>query len=94
MSDRWHAPLARQLSNGRIAVANSVSRQLKPVAKAWYSLPFCWLLLWLIGILVILLLSFTIFAIIPGICSVPSAFWTGVSVRRFRYFWTSFPVHA
>ena len=36
---RWHAPLARTLSD---RVANTVTQQLKPVTKAWHSLPFCW----------------------------------------------------
>jgi hypothetical protein len=81
-SESWHAPLARQVSDRLVTpLRESASRQLQPVSKAWYTLPFCWLLLWLLGIIIIVLLAFTIFVMIPGCCAIPVPIWTGFVMR-------------
>ena len=80
--EAWHAPLARQVSNRLVTpLRESASRQLQPVSKAWYTLPFCWLLLWLLGIIIIVILSFTILIVIPGGCVILVSLWTGCVTR-------------
>lgn len=81
-NEAWHAPLARHVSDRLVTpLRESASRQLQPVSKAWYTLPFCWLLLWLLGIIIIVVLSFTIFVMIPGCCAIPVPIWTGFVMR-------------
>jgi hypothetical protein len=81
-SEAWHAPLARQVSDRLVTpLRETASRQLQPVSKAWYTLPFCWLLLWLLGFIIIVVLSFTVFVMIPGCCAIPVPIWTGFVMR-------------
>eukprot|EP01043_Picozoa_sp_COSAG02_P059875 COSAG02_NODE_7710_length_2881_cov_3.761409_3_plen_137_part_01 len=81
-SEAWHAPLARQVSDRLVTpLRETASRQLQPVSKAWYTLPFCWLLLWLLGFIIIVVLSFTVFVMIPGCCAIPVPIWTTFVIR-------------
>ena len=79
-SEAWHAPLARQVSDRLVTpLRETASRQLQPVSKAWYTLPFCWLLLWLLGFIIIVVLSFTVRH--DSGRAMPAPIWTGFVMR-------------